>query len=97
MPSSMLSRQGIAYPPFFPLGGFSRCGHQCSSGSAGSLQATPMQVALPRFSQRSPNILLIPGTSSIKHLRKSWCVMLGPYAHNRRARWNSQKSPTAAP
>ena len=66
-----LARSGIAYTPFFPLGGFSRLQSAELSGVAARLEATPMQVALAWLLQRSPNILLIPGTSSIKHLREN--------------------------
>jgi len=66
-----LARQGIAYVPFFPLGGFSPLQSSALDKAAASLQATPMQVALAWLLQRSPNILLIPGTSSIKHLREN--------------------------
>ncbi len=64
-----LARQGIAYVPFFPLGGFSPLQSSALDAAAASLQATPMQVALAWLLHRSPNILLIPGTSSIEHLR----------------------------
>jgi pyridoxine 4-dehydrogenase len=66
-----LSRQGIAYVPFFPLGGFSPLQSSALDAIAASLQATPMQVALAWLLQRSPNILLIPGTSSVEHLREN--------------------------
>ena len=66
-----LSAQGIAYVPFFPLGGFTPLQSSALDAAAASLQATPMQVALPWLLQRSPNILLIPGTSSVKHLREN--------------------------
>jgi pyridoxine 4-dehydrogenase len=66
-----LARQGIAYVPFFPLGGFSPLQSSALDRAAASLQATPMQVALAWLLQRSPNILLIPGTSSVKHLREN--------------------------
>jgi pyridoxine 4-dehydrogenase len=66
-----LARQGIAYVPFFPLGGFSPLQSSALDGAAAALQATPMQVALAWLLQRSPNILLIPGTSSVKHLREN--------------------------
>jgi pyridoxine 4-dehydrogenase len=64
-----LARQGIAYVPFFPLGGFSPLQSSTLSSVAGRLGATPMQVALAWLLHRSPNILLIPGTSSLAHLR----------------------------
>jgi pyridoxine 4-dehydrogenase len=66
-----LAKQGIAYVPFFPLGGFTPLQSSVLDQVAASLQATPMQVALAWLLQRSPNILLIPGTSSIEHLREN--------------------------
>lgn len=66
-----LARRGIAYVPFFPLGGFSPLQSTVLSGVAERLGATPMQVALAWLLQRSPNILLIPGTSSVAHLREN--------------------------
>jgi pyridoxine 4-dehydrogenase len=66
-----LAKQGIAYVPFFPLGGFSPLQSSKLDAVAASLQATPMQVALAWLLQRSPNILLIPGTSSLEHLREN--------------------------
>src|SRR5258705_9628277 len=66
-----LARQGIAYVPFFPLGGFSPLQSSTLSSVAGRLGATPMQVALEWLLHRSPNILLIPGTSSVTHLREN--------------------------
>jgi pyridoxine 4-dehydrogenase len=66
-----LARQGIAYVPFFPLGGFSPLQSSTLSSVAGRLGATPMQVALSWLLHRSPNILLIPGTSSVAHLREN--------------------------
>ena len=66
-----LAKQGIAYVPFFPLGGFTPLQSSELDAAAGSLQATPMQLALAWLLQRSPNILLIPGTSSRKHLREN--------------------------
>jgi pyridoxine 4-dehydrogenase len=67
----VLAGQGIAYVPFFPLGGFSPLQSSALDAAAASLQATPMQVALAWLLRRSPNILLIPGTSSLKHLREN--------------------------
>ena len=64
-----LASDGIAYVPFFPLGGFTPLQSAELSNIAASLGGTPMQVALAWLLQRSPNILLIPGTSSRKHLR----------------------------
>jgi pyridoxine 4-dehydrogenase len=66
-----LARQGIAYVPFFPLGGFSPLQSSTLSSVAGRLGATPMQVALAWLLHRAPNILLIPGTSSVAHLREN--------------------------
>ncbi len=66
-----LAAQGIAYVPFFPLGGFSPLQSATLDAAAASLQATPMKVALAWLLQRSPNILLIPGTSSVEHLREN--------------------------
>ena len=66
-----LARQGIAYVPFFPLGGFNPLQSAALDCIAESLGATPMQVALAWLLQRSPNILLIPGTSSVHHLREN--------------------------
>lgn len=66
-----LALDGIAYAPFFPLGGFSPLQSDALSDVAISLDATPMQVALAWLLQRSPNILLIPGTSSVAHLREN--------------------------
>lgn len=66
-----LAKQGIAYVPFFPLGGFSPLQSTTLNDAAASLNATPMQVALAWLLQRSPNILLIPGTSSPAHLREN--------------------------
>jgi pyridoxine 4-dehydrogenase len=64
-----LAAQGIAYVPYFPLGGFSPLQSAAlNAAAAASLRATPMQVALAWLLQRAPNILLIPGTSSIGHL-----------------------------
>ena len=64
-----LAKQGIAYVPFFPLGGFTPLQSSALDSAAASVGATPMQVALAWLLQRSPNILLIPGTSSMDHLR----------------------------
>lgn len=67
----LLAQQGIAYVPFFPLGGFTPLQSSGLQAVADSLGATPMQVALAWLLQRSPNILLIPGTSSVAHLRQN--------------------------
>lgn len=66
-----LASRGVAYVPFFPLGGFSPLQSSTLSSIALRLNATPMQVALAWLLQRSPNILLIPGTSSRGHLREN--------------------------
>ena len=66
-----LARQRIAYVPFFPLGGFSPLQSSVLSEAARRLGATPMQVALAWLLHRAPNILLIPGTSSLAHLREN--------------------------
>ena len=66
-----LDEKGIAYVPFFPLGGFSPLQSGTLSDVAERLQATPMQVALAWLLHRSPNILVIPGTSSVVHLREN--------------------------
>jgi pyridoxine 4-dehydrogenase len=66
-----LARQGIAYVPFFPLGGFTPLQSDTLNSVATRLSATPMAVALAWLLQRSPNILLIPGTSSVAHLREN--------------------------
>ena len=67
----MLAGKGIAYVPFFPLGGFTPLQSSTLSDVAAGLGATPMQVALAWLLHRSPNILLIPGTSSVAHLREN--------------------------
>jgi pyridoxine 4-dehydrogenase len=66
-----LAEQGIAYVPFFPLGGFTPIQSSELSALARRLEATPMQVALAWLLHRAPNILLIPGTSSVAHLREN--------------------------
>jgi len=66
-----LARDGVPYVPFFPLGGFTPLQSTALSDVARELGATPMQVALAWLLQRSPNLLLIPGTSSIAHLREN--------------------------
>jgi len=66
-----LARDGIAYVPFFPLGGFSQLQSSTLSAVADRLGATPMQVALAWLLRRAPNILAIPGTTSVAHLREN--------------------------
>jgi pyridoxine 4-dehydrogenase len=66
-----LARDGIAYVPFFPLGGFNPLQSSILSDAAQRLGGTPMQVALAWLLRRAPNMLLIPGTSSVAHLREN--------------------------
>jgi aryl-alcohol dehydrogenase-like predicted oxidoreductase len=66
-----LARRGVAYVPFFPLGGFTPLQSSALDAAAAALHSTAMQVALAWLLQRSPNILLIPGTSSLAHLREN--------------------------
>jgi aryl-alcohol dehydrogenase-like predicted oxidoreductase len=66
-----LAAEGVAYTPFFPLGGFTPLQSSTLDRAAAALGATPMQLALAWLLQRSPNILLIPGTSSVGHLREN--------------------------
>ena len=66
-----LAKEGVAYVPFFPLGGFTPLQSSTLSDVAHSLESTPMQVALAWLLQRAPNILLIPGTSSVPHLQEN--------------------------
>jgi len=66
-----LGRLGIAYVPFFPLGGFTPLQSAALDRAAATIGATPMQLALAWLLQRAPNILLIPGTSSVKHLHEN--------------------------
>jgi aryl-alcohol dehydrogenase-like predicted oxidoreductase len=66
-----LAARATAYVPFFPLGGFTPLQSSALDAAAASLEATPMQVALAWLLQRSPNILVIPGTSSVEHLREN--------------------------
>ena len=67
----VLAAKGVAYVPYFPLGGFAPLQSQALSDVAARLGATAMQVALAWLLHRSPNILLIPGTSSLGHLREN--------------------------
>jgi pyridoxine 4-dehydrogenase len=66
-----LAGKGIAYVPFFPLGGFTPLQSSTLSAMAARLGATPMQVALAWLLHRAPNVLLIPGTSSLAHLHEN--------------------------
>jgi aryl-alcohol dehydrogenase-like predicted oxidoreductase len=68
---AQLTMLGIAYVPFFPLGGFTPLLSAILDTAAASLQATPIQLARGWLLQRAPNILLMPGTSSLKHLREN--------------------------
>ena len=68
---ALTAEQGIAYVPYFPLGGFTPLQSSTLASVAGELGTTPMSVALAWLLQRSPNILLIPGTSSVEHLREN--------------------------
>jgi len=70
-----LAREGIAYVPFFPLGGFTPLQSSILTDVAKGLGATPMQVALAWLLRRAPNLLLIPGTSSLEHLRENLAVV----------------------
>jgi hypothetical protein len=69
-----LAEQGIAYVPFFPLGGFNLLQSEVLEAEAGRQGVSPMQIALAWLLARSPNILLIPGTSSIAHLQENLAV-----------------------
>ncbi|RWK92096.1 MAG: aldo/keto reductase family oxidoreductase [Mesorhizobium sp.] len=69
-----LAEEGIAYVPFFPLGGFNRLQSETLSAEAGQHGVSPMQIALAWLLARSPNILLIPGTSSVAHLQENLAV-----------------------
>jgi aryl-alcohol dehydrogenase-like predicted oxidoreductase len=76
-----LARQGVAYVPFFPLGGFTPLQSAALETVARRLEASPMQVALAWLLARSPNLLLIPGTSSVAHLEENLAagaLALGP-------------------
>ena len=70
-----LARDGTPYVPYFPLGGFSPLQSSTLSEVAARLDATPMQVALAWLFRRAPNILLIPGTSSVAHLRENLALV----------------------
>jgi pyridoxine 4-dehydrogenase len=82
----LLAQQGIAYVPFFPLGGFNPLQSSALNDIAASISATPMQVALAWLLRRAPNMLLIPGTSSRQHLRENLgaaSLQLDPAVHSR--------------
>jgi len=87
-----LARDGIAYVPFFPLGGFNPLQSSTLDEVAAHLDATPMQVALAWLLQRSPNILLIPGTSSVAHLRENMASAALVLPTNERVRLDAMAS-----
>ena len=89
-----LAAQGIAYVPYFPLGGFTPLQSDTLDDVATRLDATPMAVALAWLLQRSPNILLIPGTSSVAHLRENVSGAGWPFP---RTTWPSSTASVAEP
>jgi aryl-alcohol dehydrogenase-like predicted oxidoreductase len=91
-----LARQGIPYVPFFPLGGFTPLQSSTLSEVAHELGATPMQVARAWLLDRSPNILVIPGTSSVPHLRENLKAADLKLSPELVSRLNAIKTPTAA-
>ena len=91
-----LALTGIAYVPFFPLGGFSPLQSGILSGAASRLNATPMQVALAWLLERSPNILVIPGTSSLSHFRENLQAAALEIPADVLADLNAVSTPTAA-
>jgi aryl-alcohol dehydrogenase-like predicted oxidoreductase len=91
-----LAEQGIAYVPFFPLGGFSPLQSDELAAIAAEIGATPMQTALAWLLQRSPNILLIPGTSSLRHLRENLAVADVKLSEDVIERLNAIGEPVAA-
>ncbi len=97
-----LAAKGIAYVPFFPLGGFTPIQSTVLSNIAETVSATPMQVALAWLLHRAPNILLIPGTSSLRHLRENMqaaeCVLTHAWLAelNKMGLGNSEPLPAAA-
>jgi len=74
----LTARQGVAFVPYFPLGGYTPLQPDALRAVAGRLGATPMAVALAWLLRRSPNVLLIPGTSSVTHVRENAAVTLPP-------------------
>jgi pyridoxine 4-dehydrogenase len=94
---SALAAQDIAYVPYFPLGGFSPLQSDELRSVATRLDATPMAVALAWLLQRSPNILLIPGTSSVAHLRDNVAGAALTLSGDDLAELNSIADPVAAP
>jgi aryl-alcohol dehydrogenase-like predicted oxidoreductase len=91
-----LTKQGIAYVPFFPLGGFTPLQSSALDEVAAELEATPMQVALAWLQQRSPNMLLIPGTSSVGHLRENLAAAPLPLPEETVGRLNAIAGPSHA-
>jgi pyridoxine 4-dehydrogenase len=81
--------RGIAYVPFFPLGGFNALQSMALDATPAALGATPMQVTLAWLLQRSPNILLIPGTSSVQHLYENLAAAALTLPPDARARLNA--------
>ena len=84
-----LAKQGVAYVPYFPLGGFSPLQSDTLNAVATHLGTTPMAIALAWLLQRSPNILLIPGTSSVEHLRSNVAAATLTLSHNDLTELNS--------
>jgi pyridoxine 4-dehydrogenase len=91
-----LAGQGIAYVPFFPLGGFSPLQSSALSAVASRLGTTPMSIALAWLLRRSPNILLIPGTSSVAHLTENAAGAATPLTENDLAELDEIGSPQGA-
>jgi ribosomal protein L34 len=96
-----LGAAGIAYVPYFPLGGFASLQSAALSEVAAGLGVTPMQVALAWLLQRSPNILLIPGTSSVGHLRENlwppiWYCRASPWLCWIGSEWDGRINPIDA-
>ena len=91
-----LARQGIAYVPFFPLGGFTPLQSSTLTDVAARLDTTPMQVALAWLLHRSPNVLLIPGTSSLVHLRENLAAAALILSTETLAKLDAIAVPTAA-
>ncbi len=94
---TQLAAEGTAYVPFFPLGGFTPLQSGVLSEVAAELGATPMQVALAWLLQRSPNILLIPGTSSVAHLEQNLAAAQLQLPPEAVARLNTLEQPGATP
>ncbi|KRC16587.1 aldo/keto reductase family oxidoreductase [Acidovorax sp. Root219] len=92
---TQLAAEGTAYVPFFPLGGFTPLQSGVLSTVAAELGATPMQVALAWLMQRSPNILLIPGTSSVTHLQQNLAAAQLQLPPEAVARLNTLEQPDA--